>query len=177
MMKSEFWDGEKTGEFPWNIPCLSSETPKKPWWTPPCLMLKIMKINPLFEAYQNHPLPAKSPWNIVKAYLVGGFNLPLWKMMELKSVGMMFHSQLNGTSFKIPWFQSAPTSYKIPMFFCVFKFYMLIRFHPAPHRTLLGFQVDAAQRRRRLLASREDGQSGGSHKGPRRRGVSCLGGE
>ena len=34
-------------------------------------------------------------------------------------------------------------------------------------RTLLGFQVDAAQRRRRLLASREDGQSGGSHEGPR----------
>ena len=27
--------------------------------------------------------------------LVGGFNLPLWKMMEWKSVGMMtFHSQL-----------------------------------------------------------------------------------
>ena len=39
--------------------------------------------------------------------------------------------------------------------------------HSQPtHRTLLGFQVDAAQRRRRLLASREDGQSGGSHKGP-----------
>ena len=34
--------------------------------------------------------------------------LPLWKMMEWKSVGMIFHSRLNGKSFKIPWFQSPP---------------------------------------------------------------------
>ena len=33
---------------------------------------------------------------------------PLWKNMS-SSVGMIFHSQLNGKSFKIPWFQSAPT--------------------------------------------------------------------
>ena len=37
--------------------------------------------------------------------------LPLWKMMEwVRQLGW-WHSQLNGTSFKIPWFQSPPTSH------------------------------------------------------------------
>ena len=31
--------------------------------------------------------------------------------MELKSVGMIFNSQLNGKSFRIPWFQSPATSW------------------------------------------------------------------
>ena len=33
-----------------------------------------------------------------QGFLVGGFNLPLWKIMEWKSVGMTWHSQLNGKS-------------------------------------------------------------------------------
>jgi hypothetical protein len=37
--------------------------------------------------------------------LVGGFNLPLWKMMDLKSVGMMTFP-IWWDSHKIPWFQS-----------------------------------------------------------------------
>ena len=41
--------------------------------------------------------------------LVGGIPTPLKNMSS--SVGMIFHSQLNGKSFKIPWFQSPPTSY------------------------------------------------------------------
>jgi hypothetical protein len=35
-------------------------------------------------------------------WLVGGFNLPLWKMMEWKSVGMTWHSQLNGKIKNVP---------------------------------------------------------------------------
>ena len=42
--------------------------------------------------------------------LVGGFN-PSEKYAS-SSVGMIFHSQLNGKSESIPWFQSPPTSPK-----------------------------------------------------------------
>lgn len=50
-------------------------------------------------------------------------------------------------------------------------------FYPPPHFfivslctscTLLGFQVDAAQRSWRIRTAAEDRQGGGSHKGPRR---------
>jgi hypothetical protein len=34
---------------------------------------------------------------------------PLKKWLSESQLGMIFHSQLNGKSFKIPWFQSAPT--------------------------------------------------------------------
>ena len=37
-------------------------------------------------------------------------SLPLWKIMEWKSVGMRTFPQMNGKSLKIPWFQSPPTS-------------------------------------------------------------------
>ena len=33
---------------------------------------------------------------MVHINLVGGWALPLWKMMEWKSVGMIYYSQLNG---------------------------------------------------------------------------------
>ena len=48
---------------------------------------------------QNNPKPS--------VLLVGGFNLPLWKIW----VGQLgwWHSQLNGKLFKNPWFQSPPT--------------------------------------------------------------------
>jgi hypothetical protein len=64
------------------------------------------------------------------------------------------------------FFQSKLKSEKLPkildtsLFRCIF-----FRVFSA-HGTLLGFQVDAAQRRRRLLASREDSQSGRSHERP-----------
>ena len=45
-------------------------------------------------------LDLRSIWLVV-------FRLPLWKMMDLKSVGMMtFHSQLFVESHQIPWFQT-----------------------------------------------------------------------
>ena len=50
--------------------------------------------------------------------LLGGWALPLWKMMELKSVGMMkFPTEWQVMS-SIPWFQSAPTR---PMFVADFQ--------------------------------------------------------
>ena len=42
---------------------------------------------------------------MAKNYLVGGFNLPLWKMMEWKSVGMMMTFPIWWESHQIPWFQ------------------------------------------------------------------------
>ena len=49
----------------------------------------------------------KAPYN-----LVGGFNPPLWKRWysHLGLWPWQWHSQLNGKSFKIPWFQSPPSS-------------------------------------------------------------------
>ena len=35
-------------------------------------------------------------WNVYDIYLVGGFNLPLWKMMEWVIVGMMTWPQYDG---------------------------------------------------------------------------------
>ena len=42
--------------------------------------------------------------------LVGGFNQPLWKIMAFVS-WMMTLPTVSGKSVKIPWFQSAPTSW------------------------------------------------------------------
>jgi len=65
------------------------------------------------------------------------------------------------------FFQSNLKSEKLPKFLDTSLFRCILEgFPPAPHRTLLGFQVDAAQRRSRLLASREDSQSGRSHERP-----------
>ena len=60
--------------------------------------------------------PSENWWNMVKLYndiwLVVEPATPLKNDGVSSSVGMMkFHSQLNGKSFKIPWFQSPPTSY------------------------------------------------------------------
>ena len=47
--------------------------------------------------------------------LVGGFNQPLWKMMEWKSVGMIFHSQYDGKVIpSIKMFQLPPTRTNFP---------------------------------------------------------------
>ena len=60
---------------------------------------------------EKHVLPAYSAFSwLVRSYnMVGGFNQPLWNMMELKSVGMMTFP-IWWESHKIPWFQSPPTS-------------------------------------------------------------------
>ena len=48
----------------------------------------------------------------LKAILLGGWALPLWKMMEwVRQLGFdEIPIFFNGKSFKIPWFQSPPTS-------------------------------------------------------------------
>ena len=51
-------------------------------------------------------------WNV---YLVGGFNLPLWKMMEWVTVGMIFHSQYEWKVIIHAWFQSPPIRYPLPL--------------------------------------------------------------
>ena len=34
------------------------------------------------------------PYDTIHQKLLGGWALPLWKMMDLKSVGMIFHSHM-----------------------------------------------------------------------------------
>ena len=64
------------------------------------------------------------------------------------------------------FFQSKLKSEKLPKILDTSLFRCICFRVFSAHGTLLGFQVDAAQRRRRLLASREDSQSGRSHERP-----------
>ena len=59
------------------------------------------------KGYDSH----RSPVSHYHHHLVGGFNQPLWKMMEFVSWDDFQFPTVSGKSNKIPWFQSPPTSH------------------------------------------------------------------
>ena len=54
---------------------------------------------------------------MVNNYLVGGLNLPLLKIRVRQSVGMIFHSQLNGKIKSVPNHQPVHNPVKVPEFY------------------------------------------------------------
>ena len=76
--------------------------------TRPDEILNLIPSPKCLNGCQVDMIQTAKPKDMVKCKLVGGWALPLWKIW-VRQLGW-WHSQLNGKSFKIPWFQTFPVT-------------------------------------------------------------------